>query len=352
MIDLSLRIERNRIIGSANKDYRACFAADMGSTLGQMIGSGNVVVTGRDGKGFSRLMKRSLTCGIMENGIQVLDTRLVPIPVVRYCIRDSRSDFGVYMGFSWRNPSDLVTSLFDDRGAIASHEMLEELIRMIGKGSRLVSAQEVGDIMFFPQSFEGYRSHLLEAVDVDSIIQASPKVLMDCSNGAVSVILPRILRGLNCEVVSFHDNAPAYLTDKPVLSGDPLMSAFADHLVERDGDIGLALDPCGESMRVIDDKGNILTQEDLGRILATRTGAKRIAVHEELMDSRSLSESTELVPLEDEYQRLMPEDIDAALDKDHACYLASGQRRWWDALPVALRLVELVSKGEKLSLLA
>ncbi len=345
---MSLHLERNRIVGSANSDFQACLAADLGSALGQMLGSGNVVVTGRDGKGFSRLMKRALTCGIMENGIQVLDTRLVPTPVVRYCTTDSASDFGVYLGFSSSTPGDLVVSFFDESGALASGEVVGGLLDRLGSRDRLVSAQEVGDIMFFAQAYEGYRTELLSAVDTDAIVGSSPRVLLDCSNGAVSVTVPRILRGLNCDVTSFHDNAPAYLTHSPVISDDDLMADFAGEVSDNKADLGLAFDPCGESVRVVDDSGGVLSQEDLGLILAESTDAGRIAVTKDLERGR-LADRAEIRPLKREYNRIMPGDLDAALGADNEMYLAGEHRPWWDAAPFVLKLVEIVSKGQRLS---
>lgn len=343
-MDLKLNVERSRIVGDAGA-LNACTAAALGSGFGQMIGSGNVVVTGRDGKGFSRLLKRAMTCGIMENGVEVLDTRLVPRSVTRYCVGETSSDFGVYVGFDWRRPGTLGVTFFDGKGALLGQPMLEEILKKMGCLERTASAREVGDIVFFSDAGPRYEAEILKAVDVKAISAARPKVMLDCSNGAVSVTLPQILRKLDCQVVSSHDNPAAYLGSRPVLADDALMAEFAGKVKDGGVDLGIALDPCGESARFVDDEGAVMSQRDLGLLLMRNAGVKRLGVRRELASAFS---GADIRILEDD-DPILPGEIDAALGQDDACYLRGGQGRWWDASPVALKLIEVISKGKRIS---
>jgi len=345
-MDLSLSVERSRIVGDASA-LNACAAAALGSGFGQIIGAGNVVVTGRDGKGFSRLLKRAMTCGIMENGVEVLDTRLVPRSVTRYCVSDTSSDFGVYVGFDWRRPGTLAVAFFDGKGALLGQGMLEEILKKMGCLERTASAREVGDIVFFSDAGPRYEAEILKAVDVKAISAARPKVMLDCSNGAVSVTLPQILRKLDCQIVASHDNPAAYLGSRPVLADESLMADFARKVKEAGASLGIALDPCGESARFVDDEGSVLSQRDLGRLLVENAGVKRMGVRRELAPEFPAGRVGVKV-LEDD-DLALPSELDVALGHDDACYLRGGQKRWWDALPVALKLVEIVSKGKRIS---
>jgi phosphomannomutase/phosphoglucomutase len=350
-LDMSLDVERNRIVGKANMVYNACMSADLGSALGRVVGSDNVVVTGRDGKGFSRLMKRALTCGIMENGIQVLDARLVPAPVMRYCIVESRSDYGVYMGFYWRDQTKLATTFFDRNGSVLDEEMLHKILDSQGDCTKSISAREVGDIIFYAEAKASYSSHVLDSIDTDSISGRKPKVILDCSNGAVSVTLPKILRDLGCNVVSTHDAPSAYMTHKPVMSKDSLMSEFAQEIAEEHADLGIVLDPCGESVRFADDSGELISQTDLAILLSKNMGLRTMLVHEG-MDLDALTRAgvkTDL--LKPEHDKILPEGVDMAFGEDETCYLGDAVRRWWDAVPVSLKAVELLCKSGKISLL-
>jgi len=346
---MSLDIERNRIVGRANSVLNACMAADLGSALGRTVGPGNVVVTGRDGKGFSRLMKRSLTCGIMENGIQVLDTRLIPAPVMRYCIVESQSDYGAYLGFYWRDQTKLAATFFDRTGAILDENMLQRILEAQGGCMRSVSAREVGDIIFYAEARSNYASQVLRSIDTQSISARAPKLILDCSNGAVSVTLPGILRDLGCNVVSAHDTPSAYMTHKPVMSNDSLMGDFAQEVAEEKADLGMALDPCGESVRFVDDRGDVVNQMDLALLLARNLGYKSMLVHGE-MDTGLLSvEGIETSPVLKEHDRIIPGGVNLAFGEDETCYLGDQVRRWWDAVPVALKVVELISRVGKIS---
>jgi phosphomannomutase/phosphoglucomutase len=347
--EMSLDIERNRIVGKANTVYNACMAADLGSALGRTVGSGNVVVTGRDGKGFSRLMKRALTCGIMENGIQVLDARLVPAPVLRYCIVESHSDYGVYMGFYWRDQTKLATTFFDRNGSMLDEHMLHKILDNQGECSRSISAREVGDIIFYAEATASYSSQVLDSIATDSISTKKPKVILDCSNGAVSVTLPKMLRDLGCNVVSTHDTPSAYMTHKPVMSNDSLMSEFAQEIAEEHADLGIALDPCGESVRFVDDSGKLVSQTDLAIILSKKMGYKNMLVHEG-MDIDALDRAgVKTGLLQPEHETIIPDGVEMAFGEDETCYLGDAVRRWWDAVPVSLKVVELICRAGSIS---
>jgi phosphomannomutase len=345
---LSLVVERNRVVGRADTYYNACIAAGLGSALGQTIGSGNVVVTGRDGKGFSRLMKRALTCGVMERGVQVLDARLVPEPVVRYCVVETRSDYGVYIGFYWKDQTKLAATFFGRDGAILDEGMVNQIVGRTEEDEVAVSAREVGDIIFYAEARANYFSEVLKLLDVGAISSAAPKVLLDCSNGAVSVTLPPILRELGCHVIPTRDDPSAYMTHGPVMFDDSLMSDFAGRVAKDRADIGIALDPCGESARFVDREGRVISQVGLGLLLAESMGAQKILLNKDLLSesSRFSEAGSEALPLEASHEMMLPEDVQVALGEDYTCYLGDGTRRWWDALPVCLKMVELVSSRQ------
>ncbi len=348
---MGLKFERNRIVGDAREAYSACVTADLGSAFGRTIGSGNVVVTGRDGKGFSRLMKRSFTCGVMENGIQILDTRLVPAPVLRFCVVESGSDYGVYIGFYWRDHMRLAATFFDRKGAILEEKMVRAILERRSKGGVALSPREVGDIMFYAEARRNYAAEVLRSVETQAISSWRPKVAVECSNGAVSLTLPEMLRRLECNVVSSHDNPSAYMTHKPIISDDSLMAEFAGKVSEEGAAIGIALDPCGESARFVDDEGVVITQSELGLLLVKRGDIKRVMLHPDMMQDsdRFRTLGAGVIDLSPSYERIMPPEVDLALGEDHTAYMRDDLRRWWDSVPVALRLIELASRGQKLS---
>jgi phosphomannomutase len=344
---MNLVVEKSRILGKADASYNACLAASLGSALGRTVGSGNVIVTGRDGKTFSRLMKRALTCGIMENGIQVLDTRLVPAPVMRYCIPESASDYGLYFSFYWRDQTSLAATIYDDRGALLDEELVRKVHESLGQGERNVSASEVGDIMFYAEARASYAESVLRSVDTKSISKAKPTVFLDCANGAVSVTLPEMLRKLDCRVVSTHDDPSAHLTTKPTMSEASLLDELAERVRSGGGDLGIALDPCGESARFVDDAGEVIPQLEVGLLLARHLEAGTVLLQaaepSEIQRFREMG--TRVASFAPAYERIFPKTIDIALGEDETFYIRDETRRWWDAVPAAMEMVELASGG-------
>ncbi len=347
---MSFRFEDGRVVSHVNA-VNACAAADLGSAMARVVGPGNVVVTGRDGKGFSRLMKRAMTCGIMENGIEILDTRMVPAPVARYTIINTSSDYGAYLGFHWRNPGSLSAVFFDETGALLGEDLVKRIVENLGCCDRLASAREVGDIVYFAQAIPAYLAELQESMDAEAVSRACPKILLDCANGAVSVTLPGMLRQLGCDVVAAHDNPTVYLTKRPTMADDSLLAELAARVRVEGADLGVALDPCGESARFIDDRGQVVSEAELGLMLVQHSHIRRIGIHRGLMEAeeRFSSSGAQVALLGEEDQRILPPDIDVGLGEDHSCYLGDANRRWWDAAPMVLKLVDLISRGHQIS---
>jgi hypothetical protein len=77
-------------------------------------------------------------------------------------------------------------------------------------------------------------------------------------------------------------------------------------------------------------------------------GAEKVLLNKDLLSesSRFSEAGSEALPLEAPHEMMLPEDVQVALGEDYTCYLGDGTRRWWDALPVCLKMVEFVSSRQ------
>ena len=68
------------------------FGAATGTYIG---GKGNVIVTGRDYRRDSRMLKRAFSGGLLSVGIDVMDLHAAPAPVVQFAVRRFGAQAGI-----------------------------------------------------------------------------------------------------------------------------------------------------------------------------------------------------------------------------------------------------------------
>src|SRR5438132_1681787 len=132
---------------------------------------------------------------------------------------------------------------------------------------RRVSHYEMGRITRRDQQTERYLEDLISKLDLESVRGAAFKVVLDYNNGAVAMVLPQILRELNCSVIPLNA-APAEI----VMEQDD--STFQAHLQEMGvitsavkAKIGVFIDSPGERCFIVDETGTLLSHDQAFAVL-------------------------------------------------------------------------------------
>ncbi|HXW39366.1 MAG TPA: hypothetical protein VEJ44_06705, partial [Acidimicrobiales bacterium] len=132
---------------------------------------------------------------------------------------------------------------------------------------RRVLAGEIGDIGFPPRSLEYYTAALIDSVDLSEARRAGLKLVLDYSFGTASFVMPNLLSKLEAEVLVVNP----YATTANVLAFDRMASAqrVAELVVASGAHLGAVLDPGGEYVTVVDDRGRTLSNEEALMALLT-----------------------------------------------------------------------------------
>ena len=86
------------------------------------------------------------------------------------------------------------------------------------------------------------------------------KVAIDCVNGATSIALPMLLNKFNCEIIAINSTYNEFFSRSP----EPIPSnlkTLSKCVIDNNADLGLATDPDGDRLSIIDNKGNPLGEE-------------------------------------------------------------------------------------------
>jgi phosphomannomutase/phosphoglucomutase len=235
-------------------------------TLGQGIGSEvfeqgfQTVLVARDARTSSDSLQSALIQGLMASGRDVIDLGLVPTPLLNFAVQDLNIDCGVIVTGS-HNPPQYNGLKMVIGGESPSTESIQGL-------RRRVDAQQVlqGEGSFDSREIiEDY----IERIVSDIRLGQPLKVVVDCGNGAASVVAPELYRQLGCEVVELYCTVDGTFPNHHPDPGDPKnMAALQQAVVEHQAALGLAFDGDGDRLGVVDSTGKLIWPDRLLMYLA------------------------------------------------------------------------------------
>lgn len=254
----------SRITGLSNIEMNPEFGAKLGAAFGALVGKGKTVLTSRDSDNVSRMMNRSIMCGLMSAGVNTGDLRATSIPILRHELRSGKDSGGIHVRKSPfdKNLTDII--FFDSNGKDLPSNKTKAVERLFfGEDFPRASYKNVGGITFPERAQESYIEKFLSTVDTSAISQAKFKLVIDYSNGIASTIFPNILGSLQCQVLALN----AHLDPKKLTRDNSEFESAASqlaHIVTSLGyDIGFLIDAGAEKIFVVDEKGNFIANDRL-----------------------------------------------------------------------------------------
>ncbi len=237
------------------------YAAAFGSWLYEEKGAPPTVVLGRDSRATGPLLARSVSAALEAVGCTVIDIGLVPTPTALLAIRHHGADGGVVVTAS-HNPVEWNAlklasgaGMFLDADQAAA--MREHVDAPGWRGWDGIGRTELDD---------GAAARHVEAiqtlpfVDVEAIRTRKFRVALDCVRGAGAVTFPKLLEALGCDVRGINLEPDGRFPRKP----EPVAGNLGEleSLVRETGaDIGLATDPDGDRLSLVDETGRAIGED-------------------------------------------------------------------------------------------
>ncbi len=250
------------IRGRGGMDIDEEISKAVGLVLGSMVqeAGGNSIYVGRDNRSGSDAYSASLVAGILASGCDVIDAGVAPMPLLSFASSVSATTSAVLVT-GGHNTSDFNGFKIILEGRPISDEQLRELRGRMMNGE---SRRGVGQLDSRELSGE-YLHTVLEDVQ---LIEGM-KVVLDCGNGITGALATRMLEGLGCEVTSlFCESDGNYPNHPPDPSNPDNLSALCAEVRTAGADMGLALDADGDALAIVDEKGQVMTTDQLIMMLA------------------------------------------------------------------------------------
>ncbi len=253
-----------RVSGLSNIDMNPEFGARLGAALGTFLGEGNIVATSRDSDNVSRMINRSIICGLLSAGVNVNDLRAMPIPLVRHELSSGAEAGGVHVRRSPYN-KDLTDIIFFDSNARDLPINKTKSVERIFFGEDFFRAKpiKVGNIFFTERAPEIYRKKFFSTLNLDIIRKAKFKIVLDYSNGVASTIFPSLLGEFNSQTVALNAHLDHRKLTRDEAEIDESLNQLSHVVTSLGYDLGCMIDPGGERIIIVDENGKVIENDRL-----------------------------------------------------------------------------------------
>ncbi len=250
-----------RISGLSNIDLNPDFGAKLGAALGTALGSGALVVASRDDDAISRIMKRSITAGLMSVGVSVSDLQTTSIPQTRQEMYSGRFAAGFHVRRSPRQKNHTDIIMFGKDGRDIPLSQTKSIERYYyGEDIARVQPERVGRLTFPERSTGMYVERVLSMVNATVVQQRRFQILVDYSYGLAANVLPQILGELKVGVLSMNNYIDA---TRFADSLEQSLDESAAIMRSLGYELGIKIDPGAERLVLLDERGISYTSQRL-----------------------------------------------------------------------------------------
>ncbi len=250
--------------GVVGKDLTPDVAESIGRAYGTMARQRGcrAVALGRDGRLTSPDLRDRVLAGITAAGVDVVDIGICPTPLLYFALYELPVDGGVMVTGSHNAAEYNGFKLC--LGKMALHgDDVQELRRLIEAGAYVSGSGTVSTATVIPPYLR-YLKEQFAGVDGTGL-----HVVLDCGNGAASLVAKAALEQLGCRVTGLYDDLdgrfPNHHPDPTVVENlRDLMQAVRHHRA----DAGIAYDGDADRIGTIDEQGTIIWGDRLLLIFA------------------------------------------------------------------------------------
>lgn len=258
--------------GLANKDLTAELALDLSVAAAHVLADAGVfaghrprAIVGRDTRASGEFLEAAVVAGLASAGIDVTLVGALPTPAIAFLVAHTDSDLGVMLSAS-HNPMPDNGIKFFARGGHKLDDSLEAAIeaRMREPWDRPTGAG-VGRVTLDLDAGSVFVAHLLSTLPADTNF-SGVKVVVDCANGAASVVGPEALRRAGAEVIAIHATPNGLNINEGC--GSTHLEDLRAAVVEHGADLGIAFDGDADRCLAVDHQGNDVDGDHILGILA------------------------------------------------------------------------------------
>ena len=224
--------------------------------------NGKMIYVGQDTRLSSDMLSMAVASGICSAGLNACLLGTIPTPAVAYLTKTDEAAAGIVISASHNPYQDNGIKVFQSNGRKISRSHEKTLEKMIGmdKGQ---AAEETGRLLENKNGAERYFAFLKNNINekINNI-----DIVIDCANGATSELAPRLFQSIGIKTNVIAAQPDGRNINAGCGSEHPQM--LSEQVKSTKSQIGFAFDGDGDRLIAVDEKGNLLTGDQLLAIYA------------------------------------------------------------------------------------
>ena len=236
--------------------YVVRFAAALGT-----MSEGGTVVVSQDGRPSGEMIKQAVLAGLTAVGCRVVDAGIASTPTCGVLINHLNAQAGLQITASHNPIQWNGLKSFSSEGSVLDAAAGKQLVDILEADSmNWVKWDQLGTIERVEDPSAPHREKVLNLVDVPVIQTRKLKVVLDCNHGSGSVLGPRLLKELGCEVHVLGGIPDGQFEHTP----EPLqenLAGLCEAVLHSGADAGFAQDPDADRLAIVDNTGRYIGEE-------------------------------------------------------------------------------------------
>lgn len=279
------------------------FALELGRAIGTVFNSKSKIFIARDPRISSEMLQAALSSGICSTGVSVCDLGVLPTPACAYLTKFLNAEAGIVISASHNPYYDNGIKLFNNNGNKLSDTTelcIENVIFSNRENAYHISPNRIGYIEFDHSLYMHYVHYCLDKVkeiNTEASLEKIKKyrIIVDCSNGANSVIAPEVFKLLGLDITVLNNEPNGLNINQQCGAADANgLETLAKKVKLAKADIGISFDGDGDRVILVDNKGNIADGDHILYILACdylNSGKEIVGVVGTLMSNLGLEQA-------------------------------------------------------------
>jgi phosphoglucosamine mutase len=226
------------------------------------------IVVGRDTRVSGKPLQDAIVSGILSLKAEPILVGELPTPGVAYVTRELGAEAAIMISAS-HNPYEYNGfKIFSHEGYKLSDEaesQIEDLIFSDTKPPSFKEKPELAEEKEILEPGERYLSFLQQSLREEYSFEKM-KIVLDCANGATSHVAPVLFERIGAEVESLFVTPDGKNINQDCGSQHP--ETLSERVLERSANVGIAFDGDGDRMIAVDEKGRVLTGDQVLLICA------------------------------------------------------------------------------------
>ena len=238
-----------------------------------------VILIGRDTRASGERLKNAFICGVESVGGKVLDIGVCSTPGVAYLTIKNNCDFGVVISASHNGYKYNGIKIFNSIGEKISSTQERRIEKFLNRT----------DVSAFVCKNRATKLDLLPYINFlcGDMRKINKTVVLDCANGAVSEIAPKVFSSVGCKVYSMSHTPNGRNIN--LRCGATCITRLRKTVVNLQADLGFAFDGDGDRVIAVDKTGNVFDGDKIIYILAKNTLKKGEKVVGTIYSNEALS---------------------------------------------------------------